>query len=53
MQALVDGLSYSNTSQDPTGGDRVVTITELVNSGSNVGPDNNTAAPGIASTVHV
>ena len=53
LQTLVDGLSYSNTSQDPTDADRVVTITQLVDSGANGGADDNTAAPGIASTVHV
>ena len=30
-----------------------MTITELVDSGANGGADDNTAAPGIASTVHV
>ena len=53
LQALIDGLSYSNTSQDPTDAARVVTITELVDSGANGGADDNTAAPGISSTVHV
>ena len=53
LQALIDGLSYSNTSQDPTGGDRVVTITELVDSGANGDAGDSTAAPGIASTVQV
>ena len=38
LQTLVDGLSYGNTSQDPTDADRVVTITELVDSGRTSAP---------------
>jgi hypothetical protein len=53
LQSLIDGFAYSNTSQDPTAGDRVVTITEVVDSGSNTTPDDATTAPNIASTVNV
>ena len=53
LQSLIDGFAYSNTSQDPTAGDRVVTITEVVDSGSNTPPDNATTALNIASTVNV
>ena len=42
-----------NTSQNPTDADRVVTITELVDSGSNAGPNDNTAALNLVSTVNV
>ena len=47
--ALVDSLSYRNTSDDPGSAARVVTITQIVDSGSN----NNSVAPHIASTVLV
>ena len=44
LQTLIDGMAYGNTSQDPGTADRVVTITELVDSGSERGPNDNTAA---------
>jgi hypothetical protein len=53
LQTLVDAMSYRNSSQNPTDADRVITITELVDSGSNVAPDDNTATLSIASTVNV
>ena len=53
LQTLIDGLGYANISQDPTDADRVVTITQLVDSGSNVAPNDNTTALNIASTVNV
>ena len=53
LQTLIDGLGYANTSQNPTDADRVVTITQLVDSGSNVAPNDNTTALNIASTVNV
>ena len=46
-------MSYKNTSQDPGTADRVITITELVDSGANGGADDNTAALAVASTVHI
>ena len=53
LQTVIDGLTYRNNSQNPTDADRIVTITELVDSGSNVSPDDNSAAPNIVSTVNV
>ena len=53
LQTLIDGLTYRNTSQNPTDADRVVTITEVVDSGSSTPPADNTAAPGITSTINV
>ena len=53
FQALVDALGYRVTGTAPTTGNRTVTITEIVNSGSNTSPDDNTAAVNIASTVAV
>ncbi|MEK6262869.1 MAG: hypothetical protein AABP62_30085, partial [Planctomycetota bacterium] len=53
LQTLVDGLSYRNASANPTDADRVITITQLVDSGLNVPPSDNTAALNIASTVNV
>ncbi len=53
LQTLVDSLTYRNASQNPTDANRVVTITELVDSGSNASPDDNTSALNLASTVNV
>src|SRR5262249_35863020 len=53
LQTLIDGLSYENDSQIPTDANRVVTITQLVDSGSNVAPNDNTATPNVSSTVNV
>jgi VCBS repeat-containing protein len=53
VQALVDGLSYRNTSQAPGLQSRAVTITQLVDSGSNAAPDSNVSAPGVVSTVTI
>jgi len=53
LQTLIDGLAYLNTSENPTDADRVVTITELVDSGSDTSPSDATLAPNIASTVNV
>jgi len=53
LQILVDTLSYRNTSQAPADANRVVTITELVDSGSNASPNDNMAAPGVSSSVDV
>ena len=53
LQTLVGAMSYRNTSQAPTDANRVVTITQLVDSGSNTAPSDNTAALSIASTVNV
>lgn len=53
LQTLVDGLEYNNTSATPTLANRVVTITELVDSGTDTGANENTAALSIATTVAV
>jgi uncharacterized delta-60 repeat protein len=53
LRYIIDHLSYENISQNPTEGDRVFTITEVVDSGSNAPPSDNTANPNIASTVTV
>jgi|GEM_PF-1137814 len=53
LQTLVDGLTYINTSQDPTDGDRTITLTQIVDSGSNTSPNDNVTALAIASTVNV
>lgn len=49
MAALVDGAAYRNLSQDPGGASRVVTLTQVIDSGAS----NNVATPNIASTVTV
>jgi hypothetical protein len=53
MQTLVDALAYGNTSDDPGAASRVVTLTSLRDTGSNVSPNDNIAALNIASTVAV
>ncbi|MBI1205753.1 MAG: hypothetical protein GC191_00535 [Azospirillum sp.] len=49
IQAVVDGLTYRNTDDDPGSASRTVTITSLVDSSISA----NTAGPMIASTVTV
>lgn len=49
LGALVDGASYKNTGTTPTGGDRVITLTEISDSGT----ENNTVTPNVSSTVSV
>jgi hypothetical protein len=49
MGTLIDGITYRNTSDDPGNANRVVTITQVTDSGGS----NNTATPNIASTVTV
>lgn len=53
MQTLVDGITYSNTSDNPTGGSRVVTLTRIDDNGSNTAPNDNTTTLSAASTVTV
>ncbi|MGE0486784.1 MAG: hypothetical protein AB7Q81_21710 [Gammaproteobacteria bacterium] len=53
LQTLVDGLGYQNVSQDPTGGSRVVTLTSVTDSGSNVAPNDAVATLNVVSTVTV
>jgi uncharacterized delta-60 repeat protein len=42
LETLVNTLQYRNTSQNPTLGNRLVTISQLVDSGSNSSPNDNT-----------
>ncbi len=54
LQTLIDGMTYSNTSEDPTtSSNRVVTISSLTDSGSNTGSNDNVANLSLASTVTV
>jgi Ca2+-binding RTX toxin-like protein len=53
VQSLVEGFAYSNSSQSPTDADRVVTITQIVDSGSNLGANDNVSSPNLSSTVNV
>ena len=53
-QNVVNGIAYQNTSTDnPTAGVRTFTLTQLVDSGSNIPPNESTAALSLASTVTV
>ena len=52
-QNYVPFLKYKNTSETPTEGNRVVTLTSVTDSGSNTGTNDNVAALSIASTVAV
>ncbi|MEO9331514.1 Ig-like domain-containing protein [Pseudomonas guguanensis] len=49
MSTLIDGMTYSNSSDNPGSNNRVVTITSISDSGGS----NNTAAPNRVSTVTV
>jgi VCBS repeat-containing protein len=53
LQVLVDALAYANSSDNPTAGDRVITITQVTDSGSSTSPNDNTTALSIVSTVTV
>ena len=54
MGTVLDGLTYSHAGNDPTDANRVVTVTELVDSGPNSpSPSDNTATLNVASTVNV
>jgi hypothetical protein len=49
MGTLIDGITYKNNAASVTAGNRVITLTSVTDSGSG----NNSAAPGIATTVTV
>ncbi|WP_138429678.1 putative Ig domain-containing protein [Fodinibius saliphilus] len=52
LQTLVDNLAYRNASDDPTtGSSRVVTITEIIDSGGTANGGDDTAALSLSSTV--
>jgi len=53
LQTLINGATYSNTSEDPGSNDRVVTITNLTDNGGTDNGGDDTAALSIASTVTV
>ncbi|MCK0070732.1 beta strand repeat-containing protein, partial [Kordiimonas laminariae] len=54
FQTLVDALTYRNTSDDPTSaGNRVVTITDISDSGGTANSGVDSATPNLASTVTV
>src|SRR5436190_24303848 len=50
---LINGLSYRNTSQDPTVGSRTVTLTQIVDSGGIANGGVDTTGVSIASIVNV
>ncbi len=53
-QTLIDGIAYSNSSENPNTSNRVITVTSLTDSGSNSGSnDNVNDGLSIASTVTV
>ncbi|MDO9174800.1 MAG: hypothetical protein Q7V62_08340, partial [Actinomycetota bacterium] len=52
-QTLVDGLGYRNTSSAPTGADRTVTLTQIVDSGSSTLPSHNSTTLAVASIVGI
>ena len=53
LQTLINGMSYQNNSNPPDTSSRVITITSLQDSGSNVGANDNISSLSIASTVSV
>ncbi|MCP4965046.1 MAG: hypothetical protein GY926_07405, partial [bacterium] len=53
VEADINGATYQNNSQDPTDANRVVTITQIVDSGGQANGGDDTGAPGIVSTVNV
>ena len=54
LQTLIDGLAYLNSSDNPTDANRVVTITQVVDSGLNSPPDDSTTdLTGVTSIVNV
>ena len=53
IETLIDTISYQNNSDNPTIGNRVVSITELTDSGGTAGGGDDTAVLSISSTVSV
>ncbi|MCP4966727.1 MAG: hypothetical protein GY926_16060, partial [bacterium] len=53
VEADINGATYQNTSQDPTDANRVVTITQIVDSGGTANGGDDTGTPNIVSTVNV
>ncbi|EAR61561.1 cadherin-like domain-containing protein [Neptuniibacter caesariensis] len=53
LEALLEGVTYQNNSQDPTAGNRVVTLTSLQDSGGTANSGVDTSTPNVTSTVTV
>jgi hypothetical protein len=53
INTVINGLSYQNTSQDPTAGDRTITLTQLVDTGPTSNGGTNTADLAVAAHVNV
>jgi hypothetical protein len=53
INTLINGLSYQNTSQDPTAGARVITLTTLVDTGGTAGGGVNTANLAVSAQINV
>src|SRR5262249_46768121 len=53
MQTLVNGMTYSNISQDPTAGTRTATLTQVVDTGGTASGGVDTTTLSIASNVAV
>ena len=49
VQNVLDGLTYQNTSDDPSGETRTVTITEIVDTGAS----DNTSTPNLVTTLNI
>ncbi|HSW68559.1 MAG TPA: hypothetical protein VLI69_00150, partial [Gammaproteobacteria bacterium] len=53
IATLINGLTYQNTSQDPTSGARTVTLTQIVDTGGTASGGVDTTGASIAATVNV
>ncbi|PHV61736.1 cadherin-like domain-containing protein [Cyanobacterium aponinum] len=53
INALVDSIAYRNFSQDPTAGNRVVTITSITDNGGVLDGGDNNSNPNLISTIEV
>ena len=53
MQALINALTYSNSDQDPTAGNRVITITTLKDEGGTANSGDASVTVSVAATVTV
>ncbi|KGJ89670.1 Ig-like domain-containing protein [Colwellia psychrerythraea] len=53
MQSLIDNMTYLNSSEAPNESDRVITLTELVDSGSNSEDNANSTSLTITSTITI
>ncbi len=54
IQTLLDGITYrNNVPENPTAGNRVITVTSITDSGTTGGGNQNSAAGGLSSTINV